>query len=73
MEEVEGGGQAGDIAENVVEALDGRAFETMLGNGIVDVLDGVVGDLELVPVGVDQLTVGLSGLVIHLGHGGERG
>lgn len=46
----------------------------MLGDGAVDVLDGVVGDLKLVAVCVDELAEWLDlHVVAHLGHRGERG
>ncbi len=73
VEEVEGGAEAGDVAEDVVEARGGGALVAVLGDGIADVLDGVVGHLELVAVCVDELAKG--GLLggVDRGQGRERG
>lgn len=66
VEDVEGGGQAGHVAEDVAVALESRALEAVLGDGIADVLDGEVGHLELVAVGVDHAAkvFGLGGVDI---------
>lgn len=57
MEDIEGGGQADDVADDVRVSLEGGALEAVLGDGVADVLDGEVGHLELVAVGVDQAAV----------------
>lgn len=54
VEQVEGGGQRGNVASNVGEATSTGTLEAVLGDGIADVLDGVVRDLELVAVRVQQ-------------------
>ncbi len=74
VEDVEGGAEGDEVPEDVVETPDGGTLEAVLGNGIVNVLDGIVGDLELVAVCVNKLAV-LLGLatVIYPGHGRERG
>lgn len=54
VEEVEGGCQRNDIACNIVKASCGGAFEAVLRNGVAELLDGEVGQLELVAVCVDQ-------------------
>lgn len=72
VEKVEGGGEESDVAADVVEASGGRAVEAVLGDGIVELLDSVVGDLELVAVEIAEDAHGLA-LSLHLGHGGERG
>lgn len=53
VEEVEGRGEAGDVAGDVGETQGGVALEALLGDGADDVAHGVVGELELVAVGVD--------------------
>ena len=74
MEQGEGAGEAGNVAEDVVVTLEGRALEAVLGDGITDVLDGVVGRGEFVAVGVDELAVGFLFLGdVDRGEGGERG
>lgn len=74
VEEVEGGGEAGHVAEDIAHALDTISLEAVLGDGVADVLDGVVRDLEGVAVRVDQLAVRHLLLVgIERGHGGEGG
>lgn len=73
MEEVECGGEAGHVTEDIAHALDTITLEAVLGDGIADVLDGVIWDLEGVAVRVDQLSVRDLLLVgIKLGHGGQR-
>lgn len=70
----EGKGEAetGDIPEDVGEAAQARALEAVLGDGIADVVDREVGQLELVAVGVEQGAIGLLGLgVVDRGHGRE--
>lgn len=74
VEDGEGGGEAGNVTEDVVVTLEGRALEAVLGDGITDVLDGVVGRGEFVAVGVDELAVGFLFLGdVDRGEGGERG
>lgn len=73
VEEVESGAETHDVAGDVVEAGGGRAFEAVLGDGIADVLDGVVGHLELVAVRVDELAKrGLGGVSTVRGQRRER-
>lgn len=68
------GGEEDHIAEDVAVASEGGALEAVLGDGIVDVLDGEVGHLELVAVRVDQAAItGLGLLNVHLGQRRERG
>jgi len=55
--EGESGSEADNVAGNVVETGSSRALETVSRDSITDLLDGVVGNLELVAIGVDQRTV----------------
>lgn len=55
VEEVEGGRQRDDVSCNIVETSGRRPVETTLGDGIVNVFDGVIWDLEGVAIGVNQL------------------
>lgn len=59
--EVEGGGQKSNVTGDIAEAAEVGPLEAVLGNGIADLLDGEVGDLELVSVSVDELAVILLG------------
>lgn len=61
--EGEGGREADDVAEDVAVSLQGGALEAVLGNGIVDVLDGEVGRSEFVAVGVEETGILGLGLV----------
>jgi hypothetical protein len=77
--EVEGGGKAGHVPEDVGPATDGGPLEAVLGDGIADVLDGIVGRGEGVAVGVDEVGVrrrcalGGSGFVhVNRREGGQR-
>lgn len=82
VEEVESADESDNVTGNVVEASGSGALEAVLGNGIADVVDGVVGDGELVAVSIDQFLLlhgGLPLLVVILrsergeGSGGCRG
>lgn len=70
VEKVEDGGQDGHIAEDIVQAGHGGAVEAVSWNGITNLLDGEVGDLELVAIGVQHL--GPDDLLVR-GQGGQRG
>lgn len=67
VEEVEDRGQNGHVPEDVVETGSRRTVEAVSGNSIADLLDGVVGNLELVAVGIQHLASLLLGC-----HGGQR-
>ena len=56
MGEDEGGSDADNVAGNVVETGGSRALEAVSRDSVTNLLDGVVGDLELVAVCVDQGT-----------------
>lgn len=79
VEDVEGGGEANDVADNVAVTLEGRALEAVLGNGIAELLDGEVGRGELVAVCVEQVVIvaslggGELSILVNRGHGAERG
>lgn len=76
VEEVEGNRKLGDVASNITQTADGRALEAVLGNGRAQLANGIVGDLELVAVGVDELAVALRsnlGLRAERREGGVRG
>lgn len=74
VEEGEGGGEASHIAQNIAHTEKAVTLEAVLGNGIPNILDGVVGYLKGVAVGVDQLAIVLlGGGGVERGHGGERG
>jgi hypothetical protein len=72
VEEDEGDGQTGNITGDVGETTQARALEAVLGDGIADIVDGVVGQLELVAVGIEHLAVGARDIV-ERGHGRQRG
>lgn len=65
VEEVEDGGQDSQVAEDIVQAGDGGAVEAVGGDGIADLLDGEIGDLELVAVRVKHLG---ADLILFRGH-----
>ena len=70
VEEVKDGAQNGKVTENIVQAGDGGPVEAVRGDGIANLLDGEIRDLELVAVGVNHLGVLLD---IHGGQGSGRG
>lgn len=51
--EVEDGGQGDHVADDIIQTGGGRPLEAVLGNGLVDISDGVVWDLEGVAIRVD--------------------
>lgn len=71
VEDVKGRGQVEDVTGDIRQTLDGGPLEAMLGDGIADILDGVIGDLELVAKGIDQLA-GLDLVVAHGREGSRR-
>lgn len=74
--EEEGSSDADNVASDVVEASGSRTLEAVSRDSFTDLLDGVVGDLELVAVGVDQGTaLVLEGLIdrIKRSQGAGRG
>lgn len=72
--EVEGGGDADYVAGNVGKASGRGALKAAGGNGIADLLDGVVGDLELVAVGIEQdASLVLQQRLVDRAERGERG
>ena len=75
VEEVEGRAQTRNVTEDIVETCGSGALVAVLGNGITDVLDGVVGDLKLIAVGVNELAEDglLDGDSILRSEGGQRG
>lgn len=72
--DVKSDGEVDDVASDVRQAVKSRTLEAVRGDGIADVLDGEVGDLELVAVRVEQLAeLGLVGLDVVRGQGRKRG
>ena len=57
--EVKGGGEEDHVAEDIAHAADVGPLKAVLGDGVADVLDGVVGHLELVAVRVNELAIRL--------------
>jgi len=74
VEEVESADKSDNVTGDVVEASGSGTLEAVLGDSIADILDGVVGDLELFSVSVKQLLLGLClGLLLVVVLRGERG
>lgn len=72
--EVECGGKECNVAGNVCHALESRTLEAVSGNGIANLLDGVVGDLELVSVCIEKDTsLVLGKRVVDRAERGDRG
>jgi hypothetical protein len=55
IEEVEGDGQGDHVPSDIVETSGGRSLETVLGDGPVDIANGIIRDLERVAICVNQL------------------
>ena len=65
MENVKSGGQADHIPQDIGHATQSRALKAVLGDGIVNLLHGEVGELKLVAIGVDEFAeVGLGRLIV---------
>jgi len=54
VEDVEGKSQAGNVSGDVEETSSGRTLKAVCRNGVSYLLDGVVWNLELVAVTIDQ-------------------
>lgn len=59
VEDIEDGRKDGEVLEDIVQTLDGRALVAVGRDGIPDLLDGVIGNLELVTIGVEHLAAGV--------------
>lgn len=59
VEDIEDGREPEDIPEDIIQAGESFALIAMGGNGITDLLDGIIRDLELVAIGVQHLAAGL--------------
>lgn len=73
VEYVEGSGQRSEIAGDVAKTTNGGALKAVLGNGIADLLDRVVGNLKLVAIRVQKDTAGVLGGLRGFVHGREGG
>ena len=71
LKDIEDGGDDDDIPGHIGQTLDGGALEAVGRDSIPNLLNGVVGDLELVAIGVDHLALTL--LFSIRPHGRERG
>src|SRR5699024_4795846 len=70
VKEVEDGCKGHHIRGHIGQASDSGTLEAMGWDGIPNLLDGEVRDLELVPVGVEHLAA--IALLRIRGHGGQR-
>lgn len=57
VKEIECGSKRSNIASDIAKAFGCGSLETMCWNGVSDLLDGEVWELELVAICVDQLSV----------------
>ena len=57
MEKIEDSRQTGDVTGHVRQATSSRSLVAMSRNGVADVLDGEIGKLELVAIGIQHLAV----------------
>lgn len=71
VEEVEDGRKGHHIPGHIGQTSDGGTLKAVGWDGIPNLLDGVVGDLELVAVGIEHLAAAVLLLRIR-GHGGQR-
>ena len=73
VEDVEDGRELDDVASDVTQTADSGALKAVLGDSRAKLANGVVGDLELVAVGVDELAGRLSGSLSLRAKRRERG
>lgn len=73
MEEVESGGEGGQIPCDVAKAFCPGALETMCWYGISDLFDGEVGQVELIAIGIQQLPIHGFQLELAVGPQGRQG
>ena len=55
VKEIEGGGKSDYVSTDIVQTFGSRSLEAVLGDGLVNITDGVVRDFKGIPVGVDKL------------------
>ena len=74
VKEIESGGEGGEIAYDISKTFGSGPGEAMCRDSISDLLDGEIGQVELIAIGVEQLPVhGLQVQVIDRLQGGKRG
>lgn len=56
VEEVEGASEESDVPSNVAQSSETRPLVAMLGNGVADVIDGVIWQLKFVAICVHKLS-----------------
>ncbi len=69
VEEEKGGRKTGNIPSHVAQPPQSRSLEAVLWNSISNVIDGEVWQLELVSVGINELSVSLLGCLLQRRHG----
>lgn len=67
MEDIEDTRKDGHVPEDIVQTRGSRALVAVSRDGIPDLLDGVIGNFELVTIGVNHLAAGLLGIRSHWG------
>lgn len=72
VEDVEGGGQRGDVSGNVCQTTSARALETVCWDSVPDLLYGIIWNLELIAIGVEHLPVRGAILEVQRSVGAER-
>lgn len=70
VEDVEGGSKTGNVSQDILHAAEAITLVAVGWNGITDLLDGEVWQLELVAISVDQLAD--SGVLLVFRFRGER-
>ena len=68
VEEEESQGKAGDIPSDIAQPSQTRSLKAVLGNSVSNIVDSIVWELKLVPIGIDELAVFLLPHLIERGH-----
>ena len=66
MPEVEGRGEKEQVTGDVGEAAEGRSFVAVGGDGLSDLFDCDIGDLEAIAVGIEKLATLVVGWIFFI-------
>ena len=58
VKNIKGGGKRGNISDNISQTTSTRSLEAMCRNCITNLLDGIIRELELIAICVEQLPIG---------------
>lgn len=69
VEENKSGSQTGNIPSNISQTPQTRPLKAVLGNCTSNIIDGIIWDLEFVPICINELAISLLLDIVQRGHG----